>query len=230
MSALLVERPSIARSEPLPGEIDIVIAEDHRIVADGIATMLSFEEEFRVCAIVPTGEELLDVVERQRPAIALVDVNLAGPLDGIEAISRMTTEEEGTRAIALTMFTDNNTVARAVSAGALGYLPKNIRGDELVQAVRAVAAGKGFLHPDVARPLMERSTPAATDRRLESLTPRERDVLQQLAVGGTTRELAQALGVGEETVKSHLSSIYSKLGASDRTAAVVIAMRHGLMH
>lgn len=230
MSALLAERQGTARSEPLDGEITIVIAEDHRIVADGIATMLRFEDDFEVCAIVPTGEELLEVVERLRPSIALVDVNLAGELDGIEAINRMSTDDEGTRAIALTMFTDNTTVARAVSAGALGYLPKNIKGDELVHAVRAVAAGKGFLHPDVTRPLMQRSKPAARDARLASLTPREREVLQQLAVGGTTRELAEALGVGEETVKSHLSSIYAKLGASDRTAAVVIAMRHGLMH
>jgi len=134
-----------------------------------------------------------------------------------------------TRSIALTMFTDHDTVTRAVAAGVAGYLPKNVRRSELVQAVRAVASGKGFLHPDVTRPFLERVGPLATHSGLQPLSNREQDVLTELATGKSTHEIAEALGLGDETVKSHLSRIYAKLKATDRVQAVVVAMRHGLV-
>jgi DNA-binding NarL/FixJ family response regulator len=208
--------------------IDVVIAEDHGVVADGIETMLSFEPDIEVVAIVQSGEELVAVVEQHRPKVALVDVNLIG-MDGLAAVRQI--EERGlpTRTMALTMFTDHDTVTRAVAAGVAGYLPKNVRRDELVQAVRAVAAGKGFLHPDVTRPFLERVGPLAIHAGLQPLSKREQDVLEQLATGKSTREIAEVLELGDETVKSHLSRIYAKLKASDRVQAVVIAMRHGLV-
>lgn len=208
--------------------IDVVIAEDHGVVADGIETMLSFEPDIEVVAIVQSGEELVAAVEEHRPKVALVDVNLIG-MDGLAAVRQI--EERGlpTRTMALTMFTDHDTVTRAVAAGVAGYLPKNVRRDELVQAVRAVAAGKGFLHPDVTRPFLERVGPLAIHAGLQPLSKREQDVLEQLATGKSTREIAEVLELGDETVKSHLSRIYAKLKASDRVQAVVIAMRHGLV-
>lgn len=208
--------------------IDVIIAEDHGVVADGIETMLSFEPDIEVVAIVQSGEELVTAVEQHRPKVALVDVNLIG-MDGLAAVRQI--EERGlpTRTMALTMFTDHDTVTRAVAAGVAGYLPKNVRRDELVQAVRAVAAGKGFLHPDVTRPFLERVGPLAIHAGLQPLSKREQDVLEQLATGKSTREIAEVLELGDETVKSHLSRIYAKLKASDRVQAVVIAMRHGLV-
>lgn len=211
------------------GKIRIVIAEDHGVVADGIATMLSFEDDMEVVAIVPSGERLVEVVEQQRPDVALVDVNLEG-MDGLMAVREIEARKIPTRAMALTMFTDHDTVTRAVASGVAGYLPKNVRREELVQAVRAVAAGKGFLHPDVTRPFLERVGSLAIHAGLQPLSKREQQVLEELATGKSTREIADALELGEETVKSHLSRIYAKLRASDRVQAVVIAMRHGLVH
>jgi DNA-binding NarL/FixJ family response regulator len=208
--------------------IDVVIAEDHGVVADGIATMLSFEPDIEVVAIVPSGEELVAAVTEHVPTVALVDVNLIG-MDGLAAVRQIEERQLPTRTIALTMFTDHDTVTRAVAAGVAGYLPKNVRRDELVQAVRAVAAGKGFLHPDVTRPFLERVGPLAIHAGLQPLSKREQDVLEQLATGKSTREIAEVLELGDETVKSHLSRIYAKLKASDRVQAVVIAMRHGLV-
>jgi DNA-binding NarL/FixJ family response regulator len=150
-------------------------------------------------------------------------------MDGLAAVREIVDKQLPTRALALTMFTDHETVTRAVAAGVAGYLPKNVRRDELVQAVRAVAAGKGFLHPDVTRPFLERVGPLAVHAGIQPLSRREQEVLEQLASGKSTREIAEALGLGDETVKSHLSRVYSKLHASDRVQAVVIAMRHGLV-
>lgn len=210
------------------GNITIVIAEDHGVVADGVATMLSFEEDMEVVEMVTSGEALVDAVDRHRPDVALVDVNLIG-MDGLAAVREIESRGIPTRAVALTMFTDHDTVSRSVAAGVVGYLPKNVRREELVQAVRAVASGKGFLHPDVTRPFLERVGPLATHAGLTPLSNREQQVLEQLATGRSTREIAEALGLGDETVKSHLSRIYSKLKANDRVQAVVTAMRHGLV-
>lgn len=217
-------------SGPASGQttIRIVIAEDHGVVADGIATMLSFEHDMDVVETVASGEALVESVDRHRPQVALVDVHLAG-MDGLSAVRAIRERAIPTQSMALTMFTDHDTVTRAVAAGIAGYLPKNVRRDELVQAVRAVAAGKGFLHPDVTRPFLERVGSLAAHAGLTPLSNREQQVLEQLATGRSTREIADALTLGEETVKSHLSHIYTKLKANDRVQAVVTAMRHGLV-
>ena len=211
-----------------PTTIRVVIAEDHGVVADGIATMISFEDDMEVLTIVDSGEGLIEAVEQHAPDVALVDVNLIG-MDGLTAVRELERRASTTRTMALTMFTDHDTVTRAVAAGVAGYLPKNVRRQELVQAVRAVAAGKGFLHPDVTRPFLERVGPLAMHAGLQPLSQREQEVLEELAKGKPTREIAEALGLGEETVKSHLSRLYQKLRAKDRVEAVVIAMRHGLV-
>ncbi len=210
------------------GVIHIVIAEDHGVVADGIATMLSFEPDMEVVGIVVSGEDLITMVDELRPEVALVDVNLVG-MDGLAAVREIEARGIPTRTMALTMFTDHDTVTRAVAAGVAGYLPKNVHREELVQAVRAVAAGKGFLHPDVTRPFLERVGPLAMHAGLQPLSKREQEVLEQLATGKSTHEIAEILGLGDETIKSHLSRIYQKLKASDRVQAVVVAMRHGLV-
>ncbi|MGH3665520.1 MAG: response regulator transcription factor, partial [Egibacteraceae bacterium] len=194
--------------------IRVVIAEDHRVVADGVATMLGFEGDMEVVEIVTSGEALVDSVTRHRPEVALVDINLVG-MDGLAAVREISNRGVPTRTMALTMFTDHDTVTRAVAAGVAGYLPKNVRRDELVQAVRAVASGKGFLHPDVTRPFLERVGPLAMHAGLQPLTQREQEVLEQMATGKSTREIAETLGLGDETVKSHLSRIYQKLKAND---------------
>lgn len=211
-----------------PGTIRLVIAEDHSVVAEGIATMLSFEKDMEILGLVDSGEALIEAVEAQRPDVALVDVQLSG-MDGLVAVRELQSRQLPTRAMALTMYTDEATVARSVSAGVAGYLPKNIGREELVGAVRAVAAGKGFLHPDVTRPFLQRVGPAGPENRASALSAREQQVLQALADGMSTKRIAETLQLGEETVKSHLSRLYTKLEVSDRVQAVVTAMRKGLV-
>lgn len=208
--------------------IRLVIAEDHSVVAEGIATMLSFEDDMDILTIVGSGEALVEAVEFHRPDVALVDVHLAG-MDGLAAVRELQVRELPTRAVALTMYTDEATVARSVSAGVAGYLPKNVGREELVRALRAVASGKGFLHPDVTRPFLERMGADRSETRASALSVREQQVLEALAEGMSTREIAEALGLGEETVKSHLSRVYTKLDVDDRVQAVVAAMRKGLV-
>ncbi|MEX2621433.1 MAG: response regulator transcription factor [Egibacteraceae bacterium] len=215
------------REAARPGIIRIVIAEDHGLVAEGLSTMLSLEGDMEIVDMVASGEALVESVEHHRPDVALVDVKLVG-MDGLTAVQHIHQRGGPTRMMALTMSTDQATVSRAVAAGVVGYLPKNVRREELVQAVRAVAGGKGFLHPDVTRPFLDRAGPTG-DPGLTPLSKREQEVLEQLAAGRSTREIAEVLGLGDETVKSHLSRIYAKLKANDRVQAVVTAMRHGLV-
>lgn len=219
---------SAAESGSAETTVRILLAEDHGVVADGMATMLSFEPDMEVLEVVTSGEAALAAIERDQPEVALIDINLVG-MDGLSVIREVTSRGWPTQTMAVTMYTDHDTVTRAVAGGVSGYLPKNVRRDELVQAVRAVAAGKGFLHPDVTRPFLERVGPLAKHAGLEPLSQREQDVLEHLAAGESTRAIADALDLGEETVKSHLSRIYTKLKANDRVQAVVIAMRHGLV-
>ncbi len=221
--------PSTTAETRVPGTvIRVLIAEDHGVVADGVATMISFEEDMEVVEVVESGEDLITSVRASRPDVALVDVNLVG-MDGLTAVRQLDRENLPTRMMALTMFTDHDTVTRAVAAGVSGYLPKNVRREELVQAVRAVAEGKGFLHPDVTRPFLERVGPLAMHAKIQPLTPQEQRILEELAKGSSTTEIGEGLGMEEGLVTSELSSIYDKLRAGDRVQAVVIAMRHGLV-
>lgn len=207
----------------------IAIAEDHRVVAEALATMLSFSEGFEVVGLADSGEGAIEIVAKHSPAVVLMDVSLHG-LGGIEATRRIVDEHPGTRILVLTMHDDPETVRDAVAAGASGFLPKNVGRDDLAAAIRAVAAGGGFLHPSVTRPFLKAFGELAGSAQPQvRLTEREYDVLVQLAEGKSTREIAKALYVGEETVKTHLSSVYQKLGVTDRVQAVAAALRRGLV-
>lgn len=198
-------------------------------MAEALATMLSFSDGFEVVGFADSGEGIIDIVARRAPDIALMDVSLVG-MGGIEATRRIVEDHSGTRVLVLTMHDDPDTVRDAIAAGACGFLPKNVGRNDLADAIRAVATGGGFLHPSVTRPFLkafgELAESASPPVRL---TQRERDVLEQLATGKTTKEIARVLFVGEETVKTHLSSVYQKLGVSDRVQAVAAALRRGLV-
>lgn len=207
----------------------IAIAEDHRVVAEALATMLGFSEGFEVVGLTDSGEGAIELVARHSPDVVLMDVSLHG-LGGIEATRRIVEDHPGTRVLVLTMHDDPETVRDAIAAGASGFLPKNVGRDDLAGAIRAVAAGGGFLHPSVTRPFLKAFGEMAGSAQPQvGLTEREHDVLEQLATGKSTREIARVLFVGEETVKTHLSSVYQKLGVSDRVQAVAAALRRGLV-
>ena len=228
------QRP--ARAVAPGSELRILIAEDHPDVADGLATMLSFEDDMRVVRIVATAGELITAVEELLPDVALVDINLKGVggldvegMDGLDAVRELHARGIPTRAMVFTVYTDHDTVTRAVAAGVAGYLPKNVRREEVVQALRAVAAGKGFLHPDVTRPFLDRVAPLALHAGIRPLSMAEQGVLTELATNKTPTQIAEHLALDEQAVRELISRIFEKLRVDDRVGAVVVAMRHGLI-
>lgn len=199
------------------------------MVAEALATMLSFSEEFTVVGLADSGEGIIEQVAKKRPEVVLMDVSLVG-MGGIEATRRIRDEFPDTRVLILTMHDDPETVRDAIAAGASGFVPKNVGHLDLTAAIRAVADGGGFLHPSVTRPFLKAFGQLAESAQPQvRLTDRERDVLEELATGKSTREIAKVLFVGEETVKTHLSSVYQKLGVADRVQAVAAALRRGLV-
>jgi len=209
--------------------IRLAIVEDHRVVADALATMLGIGEGIEVVGVVSSGEEIVALDEALEPDVILMDVSLQG-LNGLEATREILARRPEARIVVLTMHDDADTVTSAMAAGALAYLPKNAGRADVLAAVQAVARGEGYLHSTVTRPFLDKVQPLA-DQSLsaERLTEREREVLALLADGRTTRQIADALVVGEETIKTHLGHIYQKLGVGDRTAAVAYALRRGLV-
>ena len=209
--------------------IRLAIAEDHQLVAEALATMLGFSEHIQVVGVVPSGAEIVALDSAVEPDVILMDVSLQG-LNGIEATREIVHHRPGARVVVLTMHDDSETVTGAMAAGAVGFLPKNAGRADLLAAVEAVARGEGYIHPTVTRTFLDKVGPLA-DRSLaaERLTERERQVLECLASGRSTRQIADALVLGEETVKSHLARIYQKLGVNDRVGAVALALRRGLV-
>lgn len=209
--------------------VRIAIVEDHKVVADALATMLTFADGFEIVGTAASGENAIDLAKDLKPDVVLMDVTLQG-MNGIEATREIVRDLPSAKVLVLSMHDDQETVTNAIAAGAAGFLPKNVDRDELVTAIRAVAAGKGFLHPEVTRPFLDRvgnlSEEVSTKERL---TDREKMVLEELAQGKSTRQIAEALVVAEETVKTHLTHIYQKLGVTDRVQAVALALRRGLV-
>jgi DNA-binding NarL/FixJ family response regulator len=216
-------------SLPAPAKVRILIAEDHTVLAQALGTMLSFEKAFEVVGTVPSGDEAIAVCLTSKPDVVLMDYKLRG-LNGIEATKEIARLVPSTKVLILSMFDNQETVIGAVAAGAAGFLPKNVDREELVRAIHAIAEGKGFLHPEVTMPFLQRIGAMAkkADSR-QGLTDREQVVLQELALGKNTKEIAGTLVVSEETVKTHLAHIYQKLGVNDRVQAVALALRQGLV-
>ncbi|HUP87520.1 MAG TPA: response regulator transcription factor [Acidimicrobiales bacterium] len=209
--------------------IRLAIAEDHAVVADALATMLGFADHIEIVGVVASGSAIVDLDAALLPDVTLMDVTLQG-INGIEATRAIVAARPEARVLVLTMHDDADTVTSAMAAGAVGFLPKNATRSELVTAIGAVARGEGYLHSSVTRTFLDRVGPLA-DRSLsaERLTDREHQVLEHLVEGASTREIAEALIVSEETVKSHLTHIYQKLQARDRVHAVALALRRGLV-
>ena len=209
--------------------VRVAIAEDHALVAEALATMFSLVEGFEVVGSVTSGDDAVELAERLRPDVFLMDVALVG-LNGLEATRLIVERVPEVRVLVLTMHDDVTTVARAVAAGASGFVPKNAKREELFHAVQTIAGGGGFLNEQVTGRFLATVAPLVdSSLSSERLTERELDVLRLLSHGRSTREIAQALVVSDETVKSHLTHIYQKLGVGDRTAAVALALRRGLV-
>jgi DNA-binding NarL/FixJ family response regulator len=214
--------------------IAVVVADDQALIRAGLRTLLESAEDVRVVGEAADGLAALDLVRRAAPDVVLMDVRMPG-VDGIEATRRIVADEAlgGVRVIMLTTFEMDEYIVEALRAGTSGFLLKDATPEEILAAVRVVAAGEASLDPRVTRRMLARFTQVphaapATEERLADLTPRELEILRLVGGGMTNDEIADALVISTTTVKTHVSHILSKLGARDRVQLVVIAFQAGL--
>jgi DNA-binding NarL/FixJ family response regulator len=209
----------------------VVVADDQPVVLHGFTAILGSAPDLEIVGTASDGAALLDVVERTEPDVAVVDIRMP-VLDGIAATARIVAEHPATRVLILTTFDLDEYVFDALTAGASGFLLKDVTGERLIEGVRLVAEGSMLLGPQVTRRLVDdfaaRRTPARP-AALDTLTARETDVLLAVARGLSNAEIGGALFIGEQTVKSHVSEVLRKLGCRDRVQLVITAYESGLV-
>ena len=205
--------------------IRVVIADDHRIVRDGLCYLLGQEPGIEVVGEAGDGRQAVDVVAATRPDVLLLDLYMPDR-DGQAVLAALGGASARPAIVVLTSATDDEHLVRAMQAGATSYLLKTAAGDDVIAAVRAAAAGTASLSPDLLTRLTQAIRRPPPPDPLEPLSPRERDVLELIARGHSNRQIARDLLIGEQTVKTHVRSILAKLGLQDRVQAAVFALRH----
>lgn len=202
--------------------IRIMVVEDHHIVRQGLVALLGTVAGFSVIAEAVNGAEAVELFRQHQPDVTLMDLRLP-EMTGVEAVERIRSEFPSARIIVLTTYDGDEDIYRALQAGARGYLLKGMYKDELVDAINAVHEGKSRVPPVIAERLAERmSSPELTSRELE--------VLRLIVAGCANKEIGNKLFISEATVKTHINSILSKLGVSDRTQASMAAIQRGIVH
>ncbi len=215
--------------------IKIGICDDDQLIRAGLRMIIDQEPDFEVVAEAGTGAEAIDLVTAHPIDVMLMDIRMP-VMDGIEATRRIVATTQGPRVIILTTFELDEYVFSALSAGASGFLLKRTPPEQLIEAIRVVAGGEALLAPSVTRRLIEaftrkapvRGDPAQSER-LATLTPRELEVLAGIGRGLSNQELAEELFIADNTVKTHVKRVFTKIGARDRAQAVVIAYQAGLV-
>jgi len=203
--------------------VSIALVDDHRVVARSLKAYLESFPDLKVVGIAASGEELLKHIQEWKPQVVLQDLLMPGGIDGVETIRRISECAPSVKVIALTASTDEARMMGALRAGAAGYVRKDAEPETLLAAVRAVARGKTYIDPSVSGQILRAAAPS------EDLTPREIEVLRQLALGRSNKEIADALSIGDETVKTHVGNVFSKLQVENRAQAIVQAFKRGLV-
>jgi DNA-binding NarL/FixJ family response regulator len=201
--------------------IRILTVDDHQLLREGIAAVLERQEDMTLVAEASNGLEAIEAFRRERPDVTLMDLRMPD-MNGIEAIAAIRSEFPNARIIVLTTYAGDVQAASALKAGAAGYLLKSLVRKELIETIRVVHSGKRRVPPEIATEIAEH---VADD----ALTEREVEVLRSVAAGKSNKRIAAELDISEETVKTHMKSILPKLDASDRTHAVTIALKRGIL-
>lgn len=204
-----------------PSLIRILTVDDHPLLRKGIAALVNAEPDMKLIAEASNGQEAIEKFRQHRPDITLMDLQMPD-LTGTESIVRIQSEFPNARIVVLTTYQGDAQVLRALRAGARAYILKAHVHRELLETIRAVHAGQKRIPPDIAAQMAEH----ATD---DALSSREIDVLRLIAAGNSNKLIADQLSIGEATVKSHVTNILSKLGANDRTHAVTIGLKRGII-
>lgn len=204
-----------------PAPIRILAVDDHPVVRQGIAGMLAVETDMTLVGEASNGREAIQQFRMHRPDITVMDIQMP-EMSGLDALIAIRNEFPDARVIMLTTYTGDVQIVRALKAGAQGYLLKSTLHRDLLDTVRAVHAGKRALSPEASFEIAEHGVDSA-------LTPREIDVLRLIAAGNSNKRIADKLAIGEASVKSHVENVLSKLGANDRTHAVTIALKRGII-
>ena len=202
----------------------VVVADDHGVIRDGLASVISAEPDMELVATAADGAEAVAICRSTAPDVVLMDLEMP-VLDGIEATRAILAEAPGTAVLVLTSFSDRRRIMGALDAGAVGYLLKDASAEEVVRGIRTAAEGGSPIDPRAARSLLEAKN--APDP-LAGISPRERDVLALLLDGMPNKLIARRLEISEKTVKSHLTSIFRRIGVTDRVQAILWVERQGL--
>jgi DNA-binding NarL/FixJ family response regulator len=205
-------------------KVRVVVADDQRVVREGLVTVLDILPDVEVVGAAADGEQALALVERHRPQVVLMDLRMPRT-DGVEATARITREHPSTKVVVLTTYADDESIIAALRAGALGYLTKDAGRDQIARAIHAAAAGQARL---VAAAAPAPQNPVASGPLPDGLSPREAQVLALIATGATNAEIAKTLVVSPSTVKTHINNIFAKTGVTDRAQAVTYAYNHKL--
>lgn len=220
METVKMEKETIKLEKLSSEPISVLVADDHPIFRQGIVAALSYQDDMFVAAEAADGREALNLIRRHRPNVALLDMQMPF-LGGIEIIKQIQIEKLNVKTVMLTMYLTDSDIRQALAAGASGYLLKDVSGDELTESILSVHNGQKRISAEVGAKLA-----ASLDG--ETLTERETEVLRLMTAGKANREIADELFVAESTVKFHVKHILSKLHASDRTQAVITALKRGI--
>jgi DNA-binding NarL/FixJ family response regulator len=208
-------------------KIKVLLADDHPLILEGLKKILDLEADIEVMGLACNGLEAVQMVERYRPHVVLLDINMPG-YDGVKACTEIKEKVPETKVIALTVCEEEEKVVQILKAGAKGYFLKDVNPDKLLDAVRNVVKGQSFIHPKIADKVINQLTDIMKSGDVEKkhpLTIREIEVIKLIAEGLTNKEIAQKLFISEKTVKNHITNILRKLGLRDRTQAALWAIK-----
>ena len=209
--------------------IKVMIVDDHTLVREGLKAVFNQGNEIDIVAEAGSGEEAVELAGEIKPDVILMDVSMPG-INGIQATKLIREANPEVKIVILTMLDQEGYVYEAVKAGATGYMLKNTSSDDLIEAIQTVYEGKALLHPGATAQLLKEFVTLADNRAQEyGLSNREMEVLQLLSEGKTNKQIAKDLWISEQTVKTHVSHLFDKLGTSDRTETVAHALRSGLV-